>query len=377
MIHIEFSQQHLDVFLSKIMRQLEQIVAVKLSKLNKSEEKLLLKFIQDELGLEALLCATPNFFKYHGKETFDELIKKIDAKIEQLKLGITREITEVDCGSYLSTLMHNELDYILNDLKIPFKTKITLKNKINKIRYVELTKIQKIEFSKKYFIIRSQEIFSIFITFYNEQWDKLPEYDRYIFVSDLNLKSCPYCNMNYIFIVEDKNLRPEIDHFYPKSKYPYFAMSYFNLIPSCPVCNKGKGNKFNDDLVNPYSNVDEDKRIDFTINLEHIDFMNIKKEKYNFDSFSIDIRKTKNGNVELLGLRELYRQHKDIVIDLLIKHQYYPVQYIYSLRAFNFSEEEIYRYLFNNYNKDKDLHKRPLAKLMRDIAKELKLIKSV
>jgi hypothetical protein len=36
---------------------------------------------------------------------------------------------------------------------------------------------------------------------------------------------------------KSKELMPEIDHFYPKDKYPFLAVSFFNLIPSCLTCN--------------------------------------------------------------------------------------------------------------------------------------------
>lgn len=28
-----------------------------------------------------------------------------------------------------------------------------------------------------------------------------------------------------------------LDHYYDKGKYPYLALSFYNLIPSCNICN--------------------------------------------------------------------------------------------------------------------------------------------
>ena len=86
------------------------------------------------------------------------------------------------------------------------------------------------------------------------------------------------------------------------------------------------------------------------------------------------IKSTDNKNIEVFKLQELYKEHKDVVVGLLLKYKYYPSQYISYLRSYGFSEDEIYRYLFNNFVKNEDLHKRPLSKLTKDIAKELKLI---
>ena len=82
----------------------------------------------------------------------------------------------------------------------------------------------------------------------------------------------------------------------------------------------------------------------------------------------------KEENIKTFKLEELYKQHKDIVLELLIKKVYYPKSYIEELKGFGFSEDEVYRYLLCNYKKNEDLHKRPLSKLMKDISEELDLI---
>ena len=54
------------------------------------------------------------------------------------------------------------------------------------------------------------------------------------------VKVCPYCNRQYIFTLGNHKVRPQFDHYYPKSIYPYLALSIFNLIPSCSICNQAK-----------------------------------------------------------------------------------------------------------------------------------------
>ena len=59
--------------------------------------------------------------------------------------------------------------------------------------------------------------------------------------SQLCVKVCPYCNRMYTTtLYGKKRIRPDFDHFYPQSIYPYLAVSLFNLIPSCGICNKAK-----------------------------------------------------------------------------------------------------------------------------------------
>ncbi|MDR2278360.1 MAG: hypothetical protein LBE23_10910 [Vagococcus sp.] len=81
---------------------------------------------------------------------------------------------------------------------------------------------------------------------------KSKEWSAKVFTEQINTIVCPYCNMNFIHTYYNERteegkpkgtVRPEIDHFYPKSKYPLLAMSIYNLIPSCHQCNSSiKGN---------------------------------------------------------------------------------------------------------------------------------------
>lgn len=216
----------------------------------------------------------------------------------------------------------------------------------------------------------------IFEREYNN-WSERKTYGAYTFVNELDLKTCPYCNRNYIFIVDEKTgkLRPEIDHFYPKSIYPFLAMSFYNLIPSCPTCNHTKKDKNSliKKLKNPYG-INSDY-YQFSINPNNIDFANIGN-KYDYDNFDISINK-KDSNIEIFKLEELYKQHKDIVVDLIIKKVHYPKSYINELINFGFNEDEIYRYLLCNYSNKTDLNKRPLSKLVKDISQELKLLEKI
>ncbi len=73
---------------------------------------------------------------------------------------------------------------------------------------------------------------------------KRPKYPKpvaYWLQSQLCVRVCPYCNRIYTTtLYGKKRIRPDFDHFYPQSRYPYLAVSLFNLIPSCNICNKAK-----------------------------------------------------------------------------------------------------------------------------------------
>lgn len=59
------------------------------------------------------------------------------------------------------------------------------------------------------------------------------------FVSDLQLNVCPYCNRNFV----NQKGGVEIDHYFCKSKYPLFTLSFYNMIPCCHSCNHSKGSE--------------------------------------------------------------------------------------------------------------------------------------
>ena len=240
--------------------------------------------------------------------------------------------------------------------------------------YITINQIKFKEFKK--------QIADVFEIFYEKKWDDIEGYNRYVFVKEHKINTCPYCNRGYIFIVKSDSaigkLRPEIDHFFPKSIYPYLAMSFYNLIPSCSICNHTKKSKdpYLDNLLSPYE-IDY-STFKFTYNLKNLNFYQIKERKFNINLDSFDIQL--NGlNIEYMNkyfkLDLLYEQHKDVVLEILIKRTEYPKSYIENLKKdFKFTDDEIYRFLLCNYKKNEDLHKRPLSKLTKDIAEELKLI---
>lgn len=71
----------------------------------------------------------------------------------------------------------------------------------------------------------------------------------YALVQAYRLRICPYCQANHVNLHINKakgtrgvaafEMRPPLDHYLPKSVYPYLAVSLSNLVPSCGQCNSG------------------------------------------------------------------------------------------------------------------------------------------
>lgn len=219
-------------------------------------------------------------------------------------------------------------------------------------------------------------IYNIFV---KHGYEESVNLNKYEFIKNIGLESCPYCNRSYIYTLDkNTNIKPEIDHFYPKNLYPILAISYYNLIPSCPTCN-GFGAKSNQDsftlnLKNPYLINSNDFKFNFNIKT-----LNILNPLSNIDKDSVEIffEKEVPNQAAVFGLEELYKEHRNVVIELYIKakHQYVKkyVDYLHSYDGLTFSDDEIYRLITCGYKNKEDYHKRPLSKLIKDISDELGL----
>ena len=199
----------------------------------------------------------------------------------------------------------------------------------------------------------------------------------------LNFQVCPYCNRAYTFTVEKsqskskRSVRPEIDHFYPKSnpKYRHLAISFYNLIPSCPSCNHLKSTRILD--FHPYAgdlnNTTAQPKI----------LVDLKTNNKTDDTILFPEKPTikiepSNTNTQTLCLEELYKQHSDYAKELLDKIQaynmplYHPL--IESFQSIGHTHEEINRLIWGNYIEEENLTKRPLSKMTHDILEQFEII---
>ena len=144
----------------------------------------------------------------------------------------------------------------------------------------------------------------------------------YEILSIINASVCPYCNRMYTFTVEKgKETRPEFDHFYSKDEYPWLAISMYNLIPSCGICNKGKSQKNTINLLYPYEESFEEYNIRFKL-IDSIPLLlnetNIKQKQsvkmYSKNTAALGIIKKHNDCFKLEGI---YNEHKEFIIDLI------------------------------------------------------------
>lgn len=227
-------------------------------------------------------------------------------------------------------------------------------------------------------------LFEIFETLYKE-FIKTTAHDV---LERLKISTCPYCNRNYTFTVKSSctstekrfTTRPEFDHFFNKSQHPLLALSFYNLVPSCSICNHGKAT---DDIgVNPYFDgfqtkfgiFDKAKKAQLNIN-------EIKQTKSEND-FTVDFVRPslcEQENIDGLGLDALYNKHKDYVLDLIEKSTSYGSLEQNQTLSDGFqgvfrTPQEVFDFVWGKYLNEDDFENRPLSKLTRDILELLGII---
>ena len=260
--------------------------------------------------------------------------------------------------------------------------------KIIKAKPEELEKLANIYKFKCCSSLINFETYYGYLNVYSEEKfvtnDKKP-YRAYELIKSLDINTCPYCNRNTIYnLKQSKKRTSELDHFYPISKYPFLGLSFYNLIPCCKICNKIKLDNSDKKYINPYDDrFDFNKNMKFTLKIKNSTFL------FSEDGFDLKYKFAKNvssdekrrivNNRKDFELKDLYSNHKDIALELIQKAQIYNESYIdelyqkYEGTLFK-NREDVLRHITGGYIEDKDINKRPLSKLIKDISEELELI---
>lgn len=219
-------------------------------------------------------------------------------------------------------------------------------------------------------------------------------------ISSLGLTTCPYCNRQYITnISEDEigNINTEnkeiiatadLDHFYPKSVYPLFALSLFNYIPSCQICNSKFKHSSSRCILYPYEEGFEDKvlfklavkdtkdnneLLKYWMGLLDPDFFYLQlvfNHNYNIDD---DYVLRAKGSIEMFHLRNAYQCHISKAIDTVLKKRiFFEGAYENCIRDFlsrieiPYSDSLLKRMILG-YDWDTDEFDEPLSKFIYDI----------
>lgn len=243
-----------------------------------------------------------------------------------------------------------------------------------------------IEFSKENFSVNKNTA-----DFFIHKYENFRDSQAWKIVNALGIKTCPYCNKNFIDIYMNKSgkmkFNGDMDHYLPKSKYPYLALCIYNLIPVCKSCNNEKGDN-KEELIHFHPYRDNIKLgykfktsfIEGNIDLDYIYGLS--------DNFDIKIECNGNEYIEnskkVFHLKRKYNNSREQVKNLIRKSYIYNKRYIKDILNDYFINnedckirlgctEEIIKLIFD-YEEEDEIN-RPLGKLKYDLLKEFDVIK--
>lgn len=204
----------------------------------------------------------------------------------------------------------------------------------------------------------------------------------------IGIKTCVYCNAQYAIATKGGHVFYQLDHFYPKSKYPYLSVNFFNLQPCCGSCNLHKLD--NDEMTHGKYNVSMWREMD-----DEVDDL----YKFEIDNASLATYQVNHNNMlsvkflpaapllpetvklaetadKTFKLSQLYNEHSDVAEEIVWKKQIYSKSYIDSLKeafsaTFGNIASDFDRFIAGTYMDKRDIYKRPLTKFVQDIAEQL------
>lgn len=247
--------------------------------------------------------------------------------------------------------------------------------------------------------------------------------EAYWLLRALGVRVCPYCNRIYTTTLptreeledaergeEFATTRATYDHFYCQAQYPYLALSLFNLVPSCNICNNNKNSR-RDKIIYPYDEefgknavfrlIPDLKEAEQGSNVLH--FLTGESDRFHVrlmgknrtsllensflearlsDIGEEDYRNRIIGSIKLFHLEELYNELKPEIRDILRNRYYINEEYVKSAiypllkdRAIrdgkSISDEQAWYLamdmLFQTRLRQEEWKDRPLSKLKADI----------
>ena len=226
-------------------------------------------------------------------------------------------IVKVDNGSLTERFLRilSDENQLIDYLCYGFKEQLQIIKKLKEYAYPNDKIFNRLGMTayRKYYngvsIDHFNEImYDIFVTKIYDSEDDV--FDKASFVHNSGLRVCPYCGKEWI--MSTNRTKRQIDHFLPKRKYPFFALNFYNLIPSCDLCNENpnKGQKDPLDnnkyglIYNPYIFKDTNIRFSFWMDKENL---------FNDDNFHLLLgyktSEEQKGYDEFFDMSDRYEKH--------------------------------------------------------------------
>lgn len=208
------------------------------------------------------------------------------------------------------------------------------------------------------------------------------------YIAKLGIKACYYCNAQYAITADEEEITGqvyasyELDHCMPKAEYPYLSICFYNFHPSCSVCNKRKNKEYKADTMYVEKVTENPEMIHFSLSRQSIIryMLSYDKEALEIEYICKGGEEKKNEYEKVFHINSIYSQHKDEAEELLWKARCYQDDDIKAIfqqyhKLFpRHSMEDFRRMLYGHHLLPSDVHKRPLNKMLSDIAQQMKII---
>ena len=221
---------------------------------------------------------------------------------------------------------------------------------------------------------------------YNKLY-KEGKWSRHKLLALMEIEVCPYCQRNYISSYDEKTTAT-LDHFYPKADYPFLALSLYNFVPSCQVCNSiFKGDVETRDSIYPYEEGFDELGVKFKTSKKVIYKILDKKDSdfsVKIDCENIEDKEKENKvkkSIDNLGLDRVYeKSHNQYIQDLLYTIEKYPENYLEACGEIFENDndkkkqlEEYFKDIVKEPYRKRIENREPLAKLTKDILEEFNI----
>lgn len=207
-------------------------------------------------------------------------------------------------------------------------------------------------------------------------------------IQKLGVNTCPYCGRAFTTTVKrakEGYIRDnQLDHHYPKSRYPWLALSIRNLIPVCATCNRLKAD---DDrrILNPYEEaMGDDYRfrthpdggLGYLVGARDAeDTFSISLDVMDEATVETDVGRRAATQIEMLGINELYSVHRGHVCEIFRQRYVFGLPYadslVSSLPDLFHTREDVLAMMSLRRIDAEHIGSMPLDKLTRDIHIEI------
>ena len=262
-------------------------------------------------------------------------------------------------------------------------------DKVNEDEMLKEIDVEDNEDDKRYHLPLGRHAFSDLVI-WAMRYDDLREKEIIPYLMDLNINSCVYCNAQYTIVLDEvtdkgdnvtkKNVALfQLDHFWPKSKYPFLCTTFYNLLPSCANCNLHKGNKKG--YFSLYTRSEDEKELNpmwFEVHPKEV-----IDGTYGYKADNITIKLCGSNETllekhqEYFMVNDVYKYHRREAEEAIVKLQFYDTSYRKQLqkslsKLFPEGVESPERFFWGHEMDEDKVFERPLNKLIQDVVKFVK-----